>query len=163
MVLKIPWAQKRIFWAFEKGIFQFHANFWVTKFKPFSGKFTLSVQNYLNQNLATGIFLENGFEATWSPKTNVVSVWREHFSVLCKVLSDEVETLLWEIHAKGSKPFKWKFGHRKLLGNRFWSYLELKNEYSERLKRAFFSFLQIFEWQSWNPFLGTSRKAFKTI
>ena len=28
MVLKLPWAQKRMFWAFEKGIFQLFANFW---------------------------------------------------------------------------------------------------------------------------------------
>ena len=27
-----------VLWAFEKGIFQFFANFWVTKLKPFSGK-----------------------------------------------------------------------------------------------------------------------------
>ena len=58
---------------------------------------------------------------------------------------------------------KAKPGHRKLLRKWFWSYLELKTECSERLKRAFFSFLQIFEWRSWNRSLGKWGKAFKTI
>ena len=66
---------------FEKGIFQFFANFWVTRLKPFSGKLRQSAQNFLNQRLVIGSFLENGFEVTLSWKTNVLSVWREHFSV----------------------------------------------------------------------------------
>ena len=91
MVLKLPWAQKRMFWAFEKSIFQFYANFWVTKLKPFSGKVRQSVQNYFNQNLVIGNFLKNDFEATLSSKTNVVSVWKGHFSDFYKFLSDEVK------------------------------------------------------------------------
>ena len=144
MVLKIPWAQKRMFWAFEKGIFQFFANFWVTKLKPFSGKVRQSVQNYLNLNLVIGSFLENGFEATFSSKTNVLTVWKEHFSVFCKFLSDKVETLFWENHAKRSELLKSKFGYRKLLRKCFRNYLECENECSERLKRAFLSFFANF-------------------
>ena len=128
MVSKLPWAQKRMSWAFEKNIFQFFANFWVTKLKPFSGKVRQSIQNYWNQNLIIGSFLENGFEATLSSKTNVVSVWKEHFSVFCKFLSDEVETIFWESEAKRSELFKSKFGHRKLLRKWFWSYLEPKKK-----------------------------------
>ena len=154
MVLKLYWAQERMFWAFEKSIFQFFANFWVTKLKPFSWKVRPSVQNYLNRNLVIGSFLENGFEATLSSKTNVVSVWKEHFSVFCKFLSDEVETIFWESEAKHSKLFKSKFGHRKLLRKLFWSYLYLKKERPERLKKRFWIFLQIFERRSWNHFLG---------
>ena len=153
-VSKLPWAQKRVFWAFEKTIFQSFANFWVTKLKPFSGKVTRSVQNWLNQNFFKGSFLENGFEATLTSKTNVLSVWKYHFSVFCKFLSDEVETIFWESQAKRSRLFKSKFGQRKLLRKWFRSYLELKNECSERLKLPFFSFLQIFEWRSSNRFLG---------
>ena len=154
MVFEQRWAQKRIFWAFEKSIFQsfpsfwvkklkpfsskvrqsvqtylnqnlligsflengigatlssktnilgiwkghfsVFANFWVTKLKPFSGKVRQSMQNYLNQNLVIGSFLENGFEATLSSKTNVLSVWKGHFSVFYKFLSDEIETVFWE-------------------------------------------------------------------
>ena len=76
--MKLPWSEKRMFWAFEKGIFQFFANFWVTKLKPFSGKVRQSFEDYLNQNLVIGSFLENGFEATLTSKTSVVSAWKEH-------------------------------------------------------------------------------------
>ena len=133
MVLEQPWAQKRIFWAFEKSIFQFYANFWVTKLKPFSfsgkvrqsdqkkmfwafeknifqyfenvwvtklkpfsAKVRQSLQNYLNQNLGVGSFLENGFEATLISKANVLSVWKNHISAFCKFLSEEVETAFWK-------------------------------------------------------------------
>ena len=96
MVLKLPWAQKGMYWVIEKGIFQFFGKFWLTKLKSFSGKVKQSVPNYLNQNLVIGSFLENGFEATLSSRTNVVRVWKEHFSGFCKFSSDEVEIIFWE-------------------------------------------------------------------
>ena len=145
MILKLPGAQKRMFSVFEKSIFHFLGNFWVTKLKPFAGKVRKSVQNYLNQCLVMESFLENGFEATLISKTNVVSVWKRHFSFSWEFLSDEAETISWESEAKRSKLFKSKFGHRKFLRKWFWSYLELKNECSERMKKAFFIFLEIFE------------------
>ena len=165
MVLEQAWVQKRMLLAFKKSIFQFFANFWlwVTQLKQFSGKVRQSVQTYLNQNLVIGIFLENRFGTTLSSKTNILSVSKGHFSVFCKFFSDEVETTFWESEAKRSKLFKSKLGHRKLLIKWFWSYLELKNECSERLKRAFFSFLQIFEWRSSNRFLGKRGIAAKNI
>ena len=49
--------------------------------KSFSGEVRESFQNYLNQNLVIGSFLEIGFEATLSSKTNVLSVGKEHFQV----------------------------------------------------------------------------------
>ena len=163
MVLKLPWAQKRMSWAFEKSIFQYFENVWVTKLKPFSRKVKQSVQNYLNKNLGAGSFLENGFEATLSSKTNVLSVWKKHFSMFCKFLSYYVEIIFRESEAKGSKLFKMKSGRRKLLRKWFWSYLDLESECSERLKKTYFSFLQIFEWRSWNCFLEKGGKAFDTI
>ena len=172
MVLKLPWAQKRMFWAFEKGIFQNFASFWVTKLKLSSAKLRQSFQNYLNKMLAIGSSLENVFEAnlssnvfeaTLSSKTNVLSIWKKHFSVFCKFLSDEVETVFWENETERSEVFKLKFGYRKLLRKWFWSYLELKNECSEHLKRAFLKFLQIFEWRSWNRFLAKRDNAAKTF
>ena len=120
----------------------------------FSGKVRQSVQSYLNQSLMIGTFLKNVFEATLSSKTNVLSVWKELFSAFCKFLSDEVETVFWKREAKRSRLFKWKFGHKNFLRKWFWRNLELKNECSELLKRAFLSFWQFFEWQSWNRFLG---------
>ena len=143
MVLELPWAKKRIFRLFEKGIIQFVANFWVMKLKTFSGKIRQSIQNYLNQNLVIGSFLENGSEATLSSKTNVLSVWKGHFSDFFKFSSEEVETISKESEKRHQKLFESKFGYRKLIRKLFWSYLELKNECSARFKIAFFSFLQV--------------------
>ena len=71
--------------------------------KPFSGKVRQSVENYLNENMDIGSFLENGFEATLSSETNVLSVWKGHFSVFCKFLSVEVEAYF---PVKWGKAFK---------------------------------------------------------
>ena len=159
MVLELPWAPKQIFWAFEKVIFQFFANFWVTKLKPFSGKVRQRMQNYLNQNLVIGRFLENGFEASFSAKTNIVSIWKEHFS-----LSDKFETIFSKSKAKCLKLFKEKFRHKKLLKKWLWSSLELKKESSMRVWKKHFSFFwQIFKWRSWNHFLAKWGKVLKSI
>ena len=124
------------------------ANIWVTKLKPFSGNMWQSVQNYLNQNSVIGSFIENGFEATLSYKTNVLSISKEHFSVVCKSFSDEVQTVFRERETNCSNLFKSKFWQKILLRKWFWSHLGLKNECCERLKRTFSSFLQMFKWGS---------------
>ena len=54
-------------------------------------------------------------------------------------------------------------GIRTLLENNFWTNVELKNECCEPLKRAFFSFLQLFERRSWNHFLGKWSNVLKSI
>ena len=72
-----------MFWVFEKGIFQFNSNFWVTKLKPFSGKARPSLQNHLNSKLIIGSFLENGFEATWDQKRMFWVFKKKKFSVSC--------------------------------------------------------------------------------
>ena len=79
MALRLLSDQKRMFWAFEKGIFQFLAKFRMTKLKPSSDKLRQSISNYLNQNLIKGSFLEIGFEANSSSKTNVLSVGKGNF------------------------------------------------------------------------------------
>ena len=145
MVFELPWAKKRMFWAFEKVIFQVFANFGVTKLKPFFGKVRQRVQSYLNQNVVIGSFLGNGFQGTLSWKMNVLKVWKGHFSFFCKFLRYEAETVFWESEAKPSKVFKSKFSDKELLRKLFSSYLELKNECSKGLKRAIFIFFQIFE------------------
>ena len=146
-----------MFWAFEKNIFQFFANFWVMKLKPFSGKVRQGVQNYLNQISVVGSFLEIGFEATLSSKTNVLSIWKQYFSIFCKFLSDEVETILRESEAKRSKLFKPKFERRNLLRKWFGGYLELKKQCFERLKREFLSFFAKFWVKKLKSFLGKVR------
>ena len=140
MILKLPWAQKRMFSAFEKSIFQFLANFWVTKLKPFAGKVRKSVQDYLNQCLVMESFLENGFEATLISKTNVVSVWKGHFSFSWKFLSDEVETFSSEKQEKRSKLFKSRFGHNNFLENIFEATLTLKTNVLSAWKKRFWIF-----------------------
>ena len=147
----------------KRAFFSFFANCWVTKLKPFSGKVKQNVQDCLNPNLGIGSLLENGFERILASKTSFVSVWKGHFLVFWRFLSDEVETIFWEIKRKRSKLFQSKFGHKKLLRKCLWSYVQLKNECCECLKRAFSVFLRIFHWRSWDHFLGRWRKAFKAI
>ena len=146
-------------WAFEKGVFQFFANFWVIKVKPFSGKARQSVQSCLNQNLAIGNFLENFFEATLTSKINVLSVWKGHFSHFCKFFSEEVLTVFWEGEGKCSNLFKSKLCHRKLPRKWFLCKLELKNECSKRLKKVFFSFFANFWLTKLKPFSGKVRQS----
>ena len=123
-----------------------------------------NLRNYFNQNFVIGSFFKNAFEATLIWKTTVVSPGKMNFSVFCNFLSDEVESIFWESEkAKCSKLFKSKFGHLKLLIKWFCSYLELKNQSSQRFKKPFFKFSQIFEWRSWHDFLEKWSKLFRTI
>ena len=48
---------------------------------------------------------ESGFEATLRLKPNVLSFWKQHFSLFCKFSIDVVETIFWESEAKSSKRF----------------------------------------------------------
>ena len=153
MVLRLQLVQKQVFWVF----------LWVTKQKPFSGKVRQSVQNCLNSRLVIKSSLENGFEATLKSKTNVLRVWKWHFSLFCKFLSDNVKTVFWKSEGKHSKLFESKVGHRKFFRKWFCSYLVVKSECSDCLKIAIFSFLYIFEWRSWNRILGKQGKAFKIV
>ena len=66
MVLEVPSTKNRMFSAFQKSTIHLFANFLVMKLKPFSEKVKENVQNYLNQNLVIGNFLENGFRGTFN-------------------------------------------------------------------------------------------------
>ena len=147
----------------KKALFSFLQVFWVIKLKALSGKVRQNIKSYLNQNLIIGNFLEKCFEANLSSRTNVLSVWKRHFSVFIKFLSDEVDLFFWENETKCSSLHKSKFGHMKLFRKWFWGYPELKNECPERLERAFFSFLHFFDWRSWNLFLENWDNAVKTF
>ena len=80
---------------------------------------------------------------------------KRSFFSFCTFFCDEVETIFWESETEHLRQFKSKFGHRKFLKKWFCSYLDLKNEVSWCLKRPFSSFLQRFEWRSWNYFLAS--------
>ena len=151
MVLKLPWSQKRIL--------QIFATFWVMMLKGFPGKVRQNVQNYLNQNLVIWSLLENGFEVTLSSKANILSLWKEHFSVFWKFLSDYVETIFWKSEAKRWTLLKPKFSHRKFLRKWLWSYLELKDECCECLKRAFVFYFANFWVIKLKPFSGKVRQS----
>ena len=64
MVLEVRSTKNWVFWGFEKSLIKLFANSWMITLKPFSGKVKQSVENYLNQNLVIGRFLENGFTGT---------------------------------------------------------------------------------------------------
>ena len=126
------------------------------------GKVKQSIKNCLNQNLVLGTFLENGFEASLSSKTNVLSVWKWYFSVF----SNFWVTNLKPFSGKVRQNIKNCLNQNLIIGDFldfFWSFLALKNKYCRRLKITWFSFLQIFDWRSWNHCLGKWGKVFKTI
>ena len=150
MILKLLSARKRMFSGFEKTIFQFFANFWVTKVE------TIFWENEANRSkLFQSKFDHRKLLRKWFWSCiNVKNECSERFLLLWKFLSGEIETIFCESQARRSKLVKSKFGYSNLLRKWFWSYLQLKNECSQRMKRTFFNFLQIFEWRSWNNFLG---------
>ena len=63
MVLKLPWALKRMFWAFQNGIFQFLANFWVTKMKLFSRKARQCCKDFFDKVYFIESILESAFQS----------------------------------------------------------------------------------------------------
>ena len=163
MVLELPWAQKRMLWAFEKIIFQYFMSFSLTKLKPFLEKVRQSVQSYLNQHLVIGRFLENDFGATLRSKTSVVSVWKAHCSVFWRFLSDKFGTILWEVRENVQDYLNPIFVIGSLLENGFEATLSSKADALSVWKEHFYVFLKIFEWRRWNHSQKNWGKAFKTI
>ena len=93
-----------------------------------------------------------------SSKRNVLGVRKEHFSVFCKFLSDEVEAIFWEYDAKRPKLLKSEIGQSQLVRKIFFC-LKFKKECSELLKKPFLSFLLMFQRRSWNHFFGKVRRS----
>ena len=162
--------------AFWNGIFQFFANFWVTKLKLFFGKVRQSNKietvfweseakqsKLLNSKLATKSILHNSFEATLRSKRNAVSIWKWSFWSFCKFLGDEVETVFWESETKHWRLLKSKVSHRKHFRNLFWSYLEVKNQCPGPLEKAFFTFLKFLNDEVWSRLLEKRGKMLKTF
>ena len=75
MVLKLPQAQQQMFSIFQNDIFLVFCKFLSNKV----GKVRQSMKNCVNQNMVIEIFLENGFKASLSSKTNVLSVYKMIF------------------------------------------------------------------------------------
>ena len=146
-------------WTFENAIFQFFANFWIAKLKLFSGKARQSIQKYLNQNLVLGSILGNGFEVTSSSTANALNFSKWHFLVFCKFLSNKV--------GKVRQSMKNCVNQNMVIGifleNGFKASLSSKTNVLSVYKMIFFKFFAIFQWESWNHFLGKWGKASKTV
>ena len=143
-----------MFWAFGKGIFQNLANFkdggdavyWKNDAKHW--KLLKSKFGHIKH-------LINFFSSFLEVKKKVLNVWKWYFLAFCKLLIDEVETISW-----GSERNLVK---RSILENSFDGTLRSKTNVLNLWKWHFFSVLDIFEWRSWNCFLGKWGKALRTI
>ena len=121
---------------FEKSMFPFFCKFLSDKTETVFWENEAKRSKVFKSKFGHRKLLRKYFQGTLSSKTNVLSISKGHFLVFCRLLSDELET-------KRLKVFKSRFGHMMLLRNWLWSYLELKNECSERFKMAFFSFFEV--------------------
>ena len=153
-----------MFWIFENDILYIFTSFCVSKSKPLSAIARECLQNFVNLKLVIRSVIENGLQPFLRSKTNFVNIWKQHFNFF-KLLSNEVETIIWEIRAKLLKLFKPNVSYRKLFRKWFSIYLQMKSKCSELLKSVFFFqfFLKFFEWRSWNRFLGNRRNVLKTF
>ena len=126
-------------------------SFWVTKLKLFS---------YI---LGTRTFLENGFQATLSSKANVLNAWKKDFPVICKFLSDEVKPFSGKGRQTEAIYLNQSFVIQTSLEHGFEATLISKTTVLSVWKKHFPFFLQMFEWRSWNHFLGKWGKVLKSI
>ena len=110
MALKLPWSQNKCSERLKRAFFQFFPNF--------GGESEAKRSSLFKSKFGHRKLLRKWFWSYLEPKKtkNILSVWKEHFSVFCTFLSDEVETVFWESEAKRLKLFESKFGDRKLLG-----------------------------------------------
>ena len=127
MVSQLPWAQKPIFWVFGWDIFQFFVKFWRRKLKPFAGKVRQSAQNFLNQNLVIGSFVENAFTAIWGQKWMLWTFENCIFQFFADFLSYEVKTVFWESKTIQRKLFPSSL-LRSILENAFQSWFDLSRQ-----------------------------------
>ena len=142
--------------------FSVFVNSWVMKLKPFSGKARQSLQDQLNSKLVIVSFIGNGFEVTMSWKTNVLRVWNGHFSVFCNIWVRKLKPFSRKVRQNVQNYLNQNLVIGSFLENGFATTLSPKANVLSVLKRAFFNFLEIFEWRSWNRFLGKWDWAFKT-
>ena len=70
--------------AFQNRIFHVFANFSATMWGKW-GKW----------GKKSKLFKFDGFEATLRSKANVANIWKCHFLIFCKFLSNKVETVFW--------------------------------------------------------------------
>ena len=96
------------------------------------------------------IFLVKTHAKILSRKTNVPSVWERHYTFLTNFRAKKLKSFAKKNKTKPSKLLKFKVGHRKPFKKSFWSNVNVRNQWFEGSKMAFFTFLKNFEWQSWS-------------
>ena len=107
--------------------------------------------------------LENCFEVALRLETNVLSVWKWHFSLFTKFWIDKVEVVFCKSQTKSSKLLQAKAEHRKHFRKWFWSYLDMPEPNILFVWKLRFHILQIFESLSWNCYLGKPENALETF
>ena len=158
LALKLPWSQ--MFWAFENRFFcTFFSEQVENVFRESKARLCKSeVGHRKHSRKLFWNYLEVKSKCTTEPLKKAIFSFFVHFwAMKLKPLTVK------------AKPSVQKSLNPKLImvhGKHFRKCFQsnpVKPECSELLKRAFFSFLQIFEWWSWNQFLGKWSKEFKTI
>ena len=76
----------------------------------------------------------------WAKKTNILRVWKEYFSVFCKSVSDELETIFGESEAKPSNSLNENLIKGSFLENDFEATLTSKINVLSDWKRHFLFF-----------------------
>ena len=69
IVLKTPWAQKRMFWAFEKSIFQIFCKFLSDEVKTVFWESQTMLRKLSRKVCFFGVFLENGVQSLFDHST----------------------------------------------------------------------------------------------
>ena len=143
--------------SFKKTCSSFLPIFEWLSWNLFSGKSRQSLQDYLNSKLVIRSFLENGFEATLGSKTNVLSIWKGEFLVFYNFWVTKLKPCFGKVR----QIIKNSLNQNLVIGN------FLKNDFEASLSSKTNSVgiwkLQIFNWRSWNHFLGKWDKMRQTI
>ena len=100
-------------------------------------------------------FLENGFGA----KTKVVSIWKQGFSVFCKFLSDEVETILGKDTQSVQNYLNQNMGIRTFLENGFRATLSSNSNVGGVWKKIFAVFCKFLSDKAQTLFWQTEAKS----
>ena len=127
------------------------------------GKDTQSVQNYLNQNMGIRTFLENGFRATLSSNSIVGGVWKKFLQLFVSFWVTKFKLFSGKLRQRVQDYLNQCLVIWSFLQNAFGATLSSKTNVLIARKKALFSFLQIFWWQSWDRFLEKWGKELKSI
>ena len=113
--------------------------------------------------MVIGSLLKNSLEATFSSKRDVLSVWKEPFSVFANFWVTTVKPFFEKFRESFENYLNQSLVRRSLLENAFEATLRSETNVVSFWKENFYVFLKIFEWWRWNYFQENWGKAFKTI